>query len=190
MTTKDKTEGLTCPNCNGIVPVPEGVRVVQCPYCQLTSLVRGDRGVRRWQVPRRVDREQALATVTAFFVGLNRARTLRREARIKETFLVYLPYWRVQALVTGFMLGRVKSGKDSTRPVEAKIQEEMFWNDAAVDVSEFGVHSAPCAIPSLSLTTPTRCTWKAWSLNRRNPPPTPWLKQSAISPTAPARNAA
>lgn len=147
MTTKDKTEGLTCPNCNGIVPVPEGIRVVQCPYCQLTSLVRGDRGVRRWQVPRRVERDQALATVTAFFVGLNRARTLRREARIKETFLVYLPYWRVQALVTGFMLGREKSGKDSTRPVEAKIQEEMFWNDAAVDVSEFGVHSAPLRDP-------------------------------------------
>jgi hypothetical protein len=143
MATRDKTEGLTCPNCNGIVPVPEGVRVVQCPYCDMQSLVRGDRGVRRWQVARKVEREQALARVEGFFKGVNRARDLRKKAHIRETFLVYLPYWRVKALVVGWMLGRVKSGKDSTRPVEVRVNEEMVWNDAAADVAEFGVHRVP-----------------------------------------------
>lgn len=138
--TTDKTQGLTCPNCSGVVPVPEGARVVECSFCQMRSLVRGERGVRRWQVIRQVNREQALEQVRKFFSGMNRARGLKRGAKIREVFLVYLPYWRVQALVAGWMLGRVKQGKNSSRPVEVEIQEEMHWNDAAVDVAEFGVH--------------------------------------------------
>jgi hypothetical protein len=123
------------------VPVPEGSRIVQCPFCQQQSLVQGERGVRRWQVRRQVERDQAQKLVTDFFRGIDKARDLRRQANIKETFLVYLPYWRVEAFVAGWMFGRVKSGKDDTRPVEVEVMEEMHWNDAAVDVSEFGVES-------------------------------------------------
>lgn len=139
MSQVNKTQGLTCPNCNGIVAVPEGVRVVQCPYCQMYSLVQGERGVRRWQVERKIDRPEALTAVRSFFSGLNRAQDLKQKATIRELFLVYLPYWRVQALVVGWMLGRVRKDKDSTRPVEVEIVEEMTWNDAAVAVAEFGV---------------------------------------------------
>jgi hypothetical protein len=46
----------------------------------------------------------------------------------------------VEAYVAGWMFGRVKSGKNSTRPVEVEVAEMMHWNDAAVEVSEFGVH--------------------------------------------------
>lgn len=143
MAARDKSTGLTCPSCAGVVPVPEGARVVQCPFCEMRSLVAGDQGVRRWQVARRVEREKALEQVQRFFSGLNRARDLKKEARIREMFLVYLPYWRVQALVAGWMLGRERKDKDSTRPVEIRIQEEMLWNDAATDVAEFGVHRVP-----------------------------------------------
>ncbi len=136
----DKTQGLTCPNCRGVVPVSEGVRVVQCPYCEQRSLVQGERGIRRWQVARRVEREQALTTIRGFFTGLKKAISLKKEAKIRETFLVYLPYWRVTAFVAGWMFGRVRKDKDSTRPIEVEVMEEMHWNDAAVDVSEFGVH--------------------------------------------------
>ncbi|HRO24349.1 MAG TPA: hypothetical protein PLR07_08655, partial [Promineifilum sp.] len=56
---KEQAQGLVCPGCGGIVPVAEGVRIVQCPYCSLHSLVQGDRGIRRWQVARRIDRATA-----------------------------------------------------------------------------------------------------------------------------------
>lgn len=140
MSQANKTQGLTCPNCNGIVVVPEGMRVVQCPYCQIHSFVQGERGVRRWQVKRKTERPEAMTVVRSFFSGINRAQDLKQKANITELFLVYLPYWRVQALVAGWMLGRVKKNKDSTRPVEVGISEEMSWNDAAVEVAEFGVH--------------------------------------------------
>lgn len=136
----DHSQGLTCPNCGGVVPVPEGARIVACPFCEMRALVQGERGVRRWQVARQVDRSRAMQQVSGFFSGIKKARDLKRSAKVREMFLVYLPYWRVQAMVAGWMFGRVKSGDDSTRPVEVEVFEEMHWNDAAVDVSEYGVH--------------------------------------------------
>ncbi|MBI5567774.1 MAG: hypothetical protein HY870_22935 [Chloroflexi bacterium] len=135
----DQTRGLTCPSCASAVPVPDGARIVTCPACQQKSLVQGERGVRRWQVRRKIDRTQAVETVTQFFSGMNKAIGLKQQAEIKEVFLAYLPFWRVDAYVAGWRLGREKSGDKSTRPVEAEVLEEMQWADAAADVSEFGV---------------------------------------------------
>ncbi len=140
MAQKSKIHGLTCPNCGGVVPVPEGARIVTCPFCEESSLVRGDLGIRRWQVINQVDRDMALTTIKGFYSGINKARDLKRAAQVRELFLVYLPYWRVQAFVAGWIFGRVKSGDDSTKPVEVEIMEKMQWTDAAADVSEFGVH--------------------------------------------------
>jgi hypothetical protein len=138
--TKELTRGLNCPSCGGTVPVPEGVRIVVCPFCDQRSLVQGDQGVRRWQVPRAIGREAAISSAKGFFLGLSKAFDLRRSAHICEVFGVYLPYWRVSSFVSGWMFGRVRVTRDSTKPVELEIAEAMHWTDAAVDVSEFGVH--------------------------------------------------
>jgi predicted RNA-binding Zn-ribbon protein involved in translation (DUF1610 family) len=138
--TMERTQGLNCPSCGGVVPVPEGARILQCPYCDQRSLVQGELGVRRWQVSRKISREGAAKSVEGFFSGLTKATDLKKEARIREVFLAYVPYWRVSAFVAGWMFGRVKSGDKKTKPVEVEVMEEMHWNDAAVDVSEFGVH--------------------------------------------------
>jgi len=143
--TDTPSKGLTCPACSFTVPVPEGARLVTCPSCQQRLFVQGDRGVRRWQLRRVVNRDQAQQTVTGFFNGMNKAGDLKRNAEIKELFLMYLPFWRVLAQVAGWRLGRVRKDKDSTKPVEVEVLEEMQWNDAAVDVSEFGVNHVPIA---------------------------------------------
>ncbi len=137
---REQAQGLVCPNCSGVVPVAEGVRIVQCPYCSLHSLVQGERGVRRWQVARRIDRGGAEAGVRGFLSGMRKARDLSRAAKIDELILVYLPFWRVEATVAGWLFGRVRKDKDSTKPDEHYVFESMHWNDAAVDVTEFGVH--------------------------------------------------
>ena len=102
-------------------------------------MVQGERGIRRWQVRRQVERNTAEESVVGFFRGMNKARDLRRQARIIDIFLIYLPYWRVQAFVAGWMFGRVDAGDKKTAPIEIEVLEEMHWNDAAVDVSEYGV---------------------------------------------------
>lgn len=149
MAVQTKVQGLTCPNCSGVVPTPEGARVVACPFCDVRSLVQGERGVQRWQIRNKIERQQAMAAVQGFFSGMNKARDLKQAAKIKELFLVYLPYWRVHAFVAGWLFGRVKSGKDSTKPIEVEVMEEMLWNDAAADVSEFGVHSVSASLADL-----------------------------------------
>lgn len=137
---REQSQGLICPNCSGVVPVSEGMRIVQCPYCSLHSLVQGERGIRRWQVARHVDRAGAEAGVRGFLSGMRKARDLSRAAKIEELLLVYLPFWRVEATVAGWLFGRVRKDKDETKPDEHSVFESMHWNDAAVDVTEFGVH--------------------------------------------------
>lgn len=144
MTQIGAITGLNCPNCGGQLTVPEGQRVVACPFCQMRSLVAGERGVYRYQVARRVTREQALGALTGFYWGINKAPDLRAKARLHEMFPIYLPYWHARVQMAGWLFGKVLKGSDKHKrlePVEVRIAEEMVWDDAACDVSEFGVQA-------------------------------------------------
>jgi len=143
MKAGEAVQGLACPNCGGMVPIPEGQVIVRCPYCDLRSLVRGERGLMRYQVPTRLTREHAQAGL-ARFLGSSRAIAWEaaRKAQLVEAFLVYLPFWVSWARVIGWVFGEKKVGSgDDTRyePREIKVVEEMSWNGVACDVGEFGV---------------------------------------------------
>ena len=88
----------------------------------------------------RIDRAGAESAARGFLSGMRKARDLSRAAKIEEILLVYLPFWRVEATVAGWLFGRVRKDKDETKPDEHYVFESMHWNDAAVDVTEFGVH--------------------------------------------------
>jgi hypothetical protein len=139
--------GLSCPNCGGVVPIPEGQVIVQCPYCDLRSFVRGERGLRRYQVPLRAPREQAIQAMRKFLTSnWAIARNVAKEARITETFVVHLPFWTVWARVAAWAFGeeKVGSGDDAHyKPREIRVVQEMNWNGAACDVGEFGVTQVP-----------------------------------------------
>ena len=143
MSDKDALHGLGCANCGGMVPIPEGQTVVKCPYCDMRSLVRGERGLLRYQVPMRVDRQTAETAVRKFLQG-NRAiaRRAAKNALITEAFVTYLPFWAIWSRVFGWVFGekKVGSGDDARfEPREVRTSEEMSWNSAAADVAEFGV---------------------------------------------------
>jgi hypothetical protein len=126
-----------------MVPIPEGQLIVLCPYCDLRSLVRGERGLMRYQVPTRLDRESAQAGL-ARFLGSSRAIAWEaaRKAQLVEVFLVYLPFWVLWSRVLGWIFGekKVGSGDDARyEPREVRVTEEMSWNGVACDVGEFGV---------------------------------------------------
>ena len=146
---EEALHGLTCPQCGGVVPVPEGQVIVRCPYCDLRSLVRGERGIRRYQVPQQVPR-QDVGTALEKFLKSNWAIAMdaRQRAKLHEAFLVYLPFWTVWGRVAAWAFGekQVGSGDDKRyEPREVRIVEEMTWNGAACDVGEFGVNQAPLA---------------------------------------------
>jgi DNA-directed RNA polymerase subunit RPC12/RpoP len=135
--------GLNCPRCGGMVPIPEGQLIVRCPYCDLRSFVRGERGLQRFQMPQRIGREQATKVLKQFLGGnWAIARDAGKTAKLEETFLVHLPFWAVWGRVAAWAFGekKVGSGKDTRyEPREVRLVNEMTWNGAACDVGEFGV---------------------------------------------------
>jgi DNA-directed RNA polymerase subunit RPC12/RpoP len=152
--------GLNCPRCGGTITIPEGQAIVQCPYCDLRAVVQGERvagsasdrrsaerGVRRYQVPCRVDRAAAQGKLTGF-LGSNMAIAFnaKGQAQLTESFLAWIPFWATWSRVLGWVFGkeRVGSGKNQRwEPREKKITEDMSWNGAACDVGEFGVWRVP-----------------------------------------------
>lgn len=147
MSAEETLQGLTCPNCGGVVPIPEGQLIVKCPYCDLRSFVRGERGLLRYQVPQRAGRDVATAAFQKFLTSnMAIARDAPRQARLSEAFLVYLPFWTVWARVAAWVFGekKVGSGDDAHyEPREVRVVQDMTWNGAACDVGEFGVAQVP-----------------------------------------------
>lgn len=147
MSEKDSLHGLNCPNCGGMVPVPEGQRIVRCPYCELRSYVRGERGLRRFQAPLVTERQAAITAYQRFLgSSMAIARDAARKSRLQEAFVVYLPFWAVWARIAAWAFGQKKVGSgDNSRyePREVRIVQEMNWNGAACDVGEFGVTQVP-----------------------------------------------
>ena len=149
MSTPEVVQGLACPRCGGMVPIPEGQAIVRCPFCDLRSLVSGERGLQRFQVPQRIKQEQAVGALRNFLnSNMAIARDANSSAKIEEVFLAHLPFWSHRTRVLGWILGekRVSSGKNSHyEPREKRSAEDMLWDGAACDVSEFGVSSVNLA---------------------------------------------
>ncbi len=147
MSEKDSLHGLTCPKCGGVVPIPEGQAIVRCPYCEMRSLVRGERGLRRYQVPQLAGRQEAVKALQGFLKSnWAIARDARARAQLSEAFLVFLPFWAVWGRVAAWAFGQKKVGSGDNshyEPREVRLVQEMSWNGAACDVGEFGVGRAP-----------------------------------------------
>ncbi len=136
-------KGLGCPRCGGIVAIPEGQDLVICPYCDQRSVVSGEHGVRRYQVPARIDRAKAQEAGLGFLSSNPQiASGLRQKAQINEVFLVHLPFWAAWGRGVAWAFGQVKVGSDEHRHYEArekKVVRDLAWNGVACDVGEFGV---------------------------------------------------
>jgi len=147
MSEKDVTHGLNCPKCGGMIRIPEGQRLVICPYCQQRSIVRGERGVLRYQVPAQIERLVAEKMLQRFLTSsFAIARNAPRLAKLDESLLVFLPFYTSWGRVLGWVFGqeRVGSGEKARyEPREVQFVQDATWNRAACDVGEFGVESVP-----------------------------------------------
>ena len=143
MSERDSVHGLACPNCGGVVPIAEGQLIVRCPYCEMRSIVRGERGLRRYQIQQRIDRNGAQSAWHRFLKSSRAiASGTSKQAQLEETLVVHLPFWTTWARALGWFFGEEEVGSGDDRhyePREIKIVEEMVWNEAACDVGEFGV---------------------------------------------------
>ncbi len=100
-------------------------------------------GVRRYQAPLNITRDQAVQALSGFLSGkVQVARDAARGAQLQEAFLVHLPFWAVWGRGVAYAFGQVKVGSgDNERwePREKKAARELTWNSPACEVGEFGV---------------------------------------------------
>jgi hypothetical protein len=130
-----------------MVPIPEGQRIVCCPFCDLRSLVRGDLGLQRYQVAQRISREQAVQGMSNFLKSHRAiASDTASQSRLSEAFLAYIPFWTGWTRVLSWVFGQKQVGSGDNKryePREVRVVQEMNWNGVACDVGEFGVERVP-----------------------------------------------
>jgi hypothetical protein len=147
MAEAESTHGLSCPNCGGMVPVPEGQSIVRCPFCDLRALVRGDLGLQRYQVAQRADRQKAVQAMQGFLKGHREiASDTATQSKLNEAFLAYIPFWTGWTRVLSWVFGQKQVGSGDHKHYEARevrVVQEMNWNGVACDVGEFGVERVP-----------------------------------------------
>jgi len=146
-----RVTGVACPACGGALEVDSGARVVRCAFCSTGLLATSRLGVRRFAVAPEVDVEGAReATRRWLGRGLAKDQRLAREAEIGETYLAFLPFFRVAADVVGWALGTeerrrtVGSGKNRRTQtyevdVEKNVERHCEQTLPAVHVAELGV---------------------------------------------------
>lgn len=147
----NRVEGLTCPNCGGTLDVATGLRVVFCEFCRTPLLAASEVGIRRFAVQPMIGADRARTVAREWLgKGMRKDPKLRREARVAESLLCFLPFFRVQADCLGVALGTerrtrtVGSGKNRRVEtyevdVERKVAKSHDRTYPAVDVSEWGV---------------------------------------------------
>lgn len=139
--------GITCPSCSGELDLKEGLRTFNCKYCGTLLVVKGSSGTMKYFVPRKIKREDAVTkTLNWLDSGLSKAKGLKLRAVITETFLVFIPYWRIRADAVGWVFGQEKktstsNGRTTTYYVdtERRIQQSFERTYSACDVAELGV---------------------------------------------------
>ena len=91
--------------------------MVICPFCEQRSVVSGERGVRRYQIPLRATREQVLKAFQAFLSSnMAISRDAPAKAELREVLLVHLPFWSAWGRGVAWAFGQERVGSgDNTR---------------------------------------------------------------------------
>jgi hypothetical protein len=134
--------GLRCPSCGGSLDISEGSVFAKCQYCESGLLVQGDRGISRFYVPMGQSRESVISKVKNWFGGIDKASDLKQTAQFTEVFPVYIPFWRVNGTVIGWVLGDIQKGSGKNKSYEAverRVNQKYEFTCPACDIGEFGV---------------------------------------------------
>jgi LSD1 subclass zinc finger protein len=146
-----RVTGVACPSCGGALEVDSGARVVRCAFCSAGLLATSRLGVRRFAVAPEVDVDAARDAARSWLGrGIRKDPRLAREAEIGETYLAFLPFFRVSADVVGWALGTeqrtrsVGSGKNRRTEtyevdVEKRVERHCEATMPALHVAELGV---------------------------------------------------
>ncbi|MGB9696143.1 MAG: hypothetical protein ACP5P3_00335 [Ignavibacteria bacterium] len=141
---KKVVKGLSCPSCGGELNITEGIRTLNCKYCNSLLVVKGSSGSIKYYVPRKIDKNTAIKNTFEWLgSGFNKARRLKKLSVVTDAFPIYVPFWRVSADVVGWVFGNERrtdsKGNTYYEDVEKEIKASYDKTYPACNISELGV---------------------------------------------------
>jgi len=141
--------GLNCPSCGGAISIVEGENTVVCQYCDSVLFVEGDQGVSNIAFKNRVTRENVVSATQGWWTRGWKARDLRSAGAVTEVYPIYLPFWRTNTRVAGWICGyeerRHTDQKGNVRveriPKEVMVLQDYVYSKIACDPGDLGIRS-------------------------------------------------
>jgi hypothetical protein len=151
MASEGITVNLNCPSCGGTVDTEEGARAIACPYCESLLYIEGDRGVYTVMFRNIVNEVSVREKLKKWFDKGFKARDLDQEAKITETYPIYVPFWRLRARAAGWVCGyrehRRTDSQGNTRTEREYLEKMVFrdfeWSEIACDPGDIGLKRLP-----------------------------------------------
>lgn len=153
------TIAIVCPHCGGNASLAEGARVLHCRFCERKSLASSPLGYPTLYLPPKVSQEDARLIAQEYIPPQVEEEIV--PLTFHQTQLLYLPFWRVQARMIGWVSGQapfkeetieefvedgqgrghlqkkiLRSGGEPLKRMLVLIQEYTF---SAAEVKELGV---------------------------------------------------
>ena len=149
MIMPDLSVGLNCPTCGGAISVPEGENILNCQYCSSTLFVEGDQGVHTVAFKVKALQDAAMAATQRWWKKGWKARDLPTTGKVLEVYPIYLPFWKANTRVAGWICGyeerRHTDSKGNVRteriPKEVMVLQDYVFSEIACDPGDLGIRT-------------------------------------------------
>jgi DNA-directed RNA polymerase subunit RPC12/RpoP len=105
-TTSHKIHHISCPGCGGSIHVPEGSRVITCPYCSGSNLLIYEKVTSRYYIEPVVDKATAKRSARKAISAKSVAPALSKRAKLLSAKLVFVPFYETAGKNLGTILGK------------------------------------------------------------------------------------
>lgn len=127
----------------------EGENTVLCSYCNSTLFVEGDKGVSTIAFRQKMLKDTAMASSQAWWKKGWKARDLKTTGKITEVYPIYLPFWKTNTRVAGWICGyeerRRTDSKGNTTveriPKEVMVLQDYVFSEIACDPGDLGIRT-------------------------------------------------
>jgi DNA-directed RNA polymerase subunit RPC12/RpoP len=146
----DISVGLNCPTCGGAISIPEGENVVNCNYCSSTLFVEGDQGVSTIAFKNKVLQDGVMTQTQSWWRRGWKARDLPKMGKVTEAYPIYLPFWKANTRVAGWICGyeerkhRDQKGnvvRVEKIPKEVMVLSDYVHSEIACDPGDLGIRT-------------------------------------------------
>lgn len=161
------TIAVICPSCGSGISFIEGNTKVTCRHCGLSHIVVGRGGLKKFYIPKRIEREKAIGAVKKLVKKKETDEGVRMSVRLIDAKLVYVPFYKVKVKGGGWYIGekpqKTLSGgvqaengeiivpKIPREKVTGSYSKEISYFTPALNITELGMFAVSTQSSALEL---------------------------------------